>query len=118
MRNSSALRAISCSPRYESSRGASASGSQRASATSRSIPGPRGPAAPGRSPAQRRVVFDLRGLVFLDLAGLRTILRTDAQGRAEAFQVMVVRPPGTANRVFTLTPAGERLSIIDEPGPA
>ena len=71
-----------------------------------------------QAPALRRVVFDLRGLVFLDLAGLRTILRTDAQGRAEAFQVVVVRPPGTANRVFTLTPAGERLSIIDEPGPA
>ena|SRR5215208_3149605 len=72
----------------------------------------------GQAPAPRRVVFDLRGLVFLDLAGLRTILRTDAQGRAEAFEVVIVRPRGTANRVFTLTRAGERLSIIDEPGAA
>jgi anti-anti-sigma factor len=68
-----------------------------------------------QAPAPRRVVFDLRGLAFLGLAGLRTILKTDAQGRAAAFEVVVVRPRGTANRVFTLSRAGERLSIIDEP---
>lgn len=72
----------------------------------------------GQASAPRRVVFDLRALVFLDAAGLRTILRTDAQGRAEAFEVVVVRPRGSANRVFTLTRAGERLRIIDEPGTA
>jgi anti-anti-sigma factor len=67
------------------------------------------------APAPRRVVFDLRGLAFLGLAGLRTILRTDARGRAEAFDVVVVRPRGTVNRVFTLTHAGDRLSIVDDP---
>jgi anti-anti-sigma factor len=71
-----------------------------------------------QAPVPRRVVFDLRGLAFLGLAGLRTILRTDAQGQAEAFEVVVVRPHGTANRVFTLTRAGERLNIIDEPDAA
>jgi anti-anti-sigma factor len=71
-----------------------------------------------QAPAPRRVVFDLRGLAFLDLAGLRTILRADARGRVEAFEVVVVRPLGTANRVFTLTRAGERLSIVNEPEPA
>ncbi len=71
-----------------------------------------------QAPAPRRVVFDLRGLAFLDLAGLRTILRPDARGRAEAFDVVVVRPRGTSNRVFTLTRSGERLSIVDEPEPA
>jgi anti-anti-sigma factor len=69
-------------------------------------------------PAPRRVVFDLRGLAFLDAAGLRTILRTDAQGRARAFEVVVVRPRGTANRIFTLTRAGERLTVVCEPGAA
>jgi anti-anti-sigma factor len=69
------------------------------------------------APAPRRVVFDLRGLAFLGLAGLRTILRADAQGHAEAFEVLVVRPRGIASRVFTLTRAGERLSIVDEPDP-
>jgi anti-anti-sigma factor len=66
------------------------------------------------APAPRRVVFDLRGLAFLGLAGLRTILRTDAQGQADGFEVLVVRPRGIANRIFTLTRAGERLSILDE----
>ena len=71
-----------------------------------------------RAPPPRRVVFDLRGLAFLGLAGLRTILEADARGRAEAFEVVVVRPRGTVNRVFTLTPAGKRLSIIHEPDAA
>jgi anti-anti-sigma factor len=63
----------------------------------------------------RRVVFDLRGLAFLGTAGLRTILRTDARGRATAFEVVVVRPRGRADRIFTLTRAGERLSMVDQP---
>ena len=76
-------------------------------------------APPSReAPVLRHVVFDLRGLAFLDLAGLRTILRTDARGRMEAFEVVLIRPRGTANRIFTLTRAGERLRIIDEPEPA
>jgi anti-anti-sigma factor len=71
-----------------------------------------------QAPPPRHVVFDLRGLAFLDLAGLRTILRMDARGRTEAFEVVLIRPRGTANRIFTLTRAGERLRIIDEPEPA
>ena len=72
----------------------------------------------GQAPPPRRIVFDLRWLAFLDLAGLRTILRTDARGRTQAFEVVLIRPRGTANRIFTLTRAGERLSIIDEREPA
>jgi anti-anti-sigma factor len=68
-----------------------------------------------RAPVLRRVVFDLTAVCFLDLAGLRTILRADARGRADAFEVVVVRPRGTANRVFTLTRVGEQLSIVNEP---
>jgi anti-anti-sigma factor len=71
-----------------------------------------------QAPMPRRVVFDLRAIEFLDLAGLRTILRTDARGRVEEFEVVVVRPRGTASRVFTLTRAGGRLTMVDEPGPA
>jgi anti-anti-sigma factor len=68
-----------------------------------------------RGPVLRRVVFDLRAVCFLDLAGLRTILRADARGRADAFDVLVVRPRGTASRVFTLTRAGDQLSIVNDP---
>jgi anti-anti-sigma factor len=70
---------------------------------------------PSGAAALRRVIFDLRGLSFLDVAGLRTILRADARGRSEAFEVVVVRPRGVVNRVFTLTRAGEQLNIVDEP---
>ena len=68
-----------------------------------------------RAPVLRRVVFDLRAVCFLDPAGLRTILRADARGRAQAFEVVVVRPRGTASRVFTLTRVGEQLSMVNEP---
>jgi anti-anti-sigma factor len=69
-----------------------------------------------RAPLPRRVVFDLRGVSFLDLAGLRTILRVDARARSERFEVVVVKPLGTASRIFTLTRLGEQLSIVNEPG--
>ncbi|MEA2330453.1 MAG: anti-sigma factor antagonist [Thermoleophilaceae bacterium] len=65
--------------------------------------------------AARRVVFDLRRVTFLDVAGLRTIIRANEGARARAFELVVVRPRGTANRVFTLTRAGEKLKMIDEP---
>jgi anti-anti-sigma factor len=67
-----------------------------------------------QAPALGRVVFDLRDLRFLDVAGLRTLLRANARGRAEAFEVVVIRPRGTANRVFTLTRAGEQLQMVDK----
>ena len=71
-----------------------------------------------QAPVPSRVVFDLHGLAFLGLAGLRTILRADAQVRAGAFDVVVVRPRGIANRVFTLTRAGDELHLVDEPAAA
>jgi anti-anti-sigma factor len=65
--------------------------------------------------ATGRVIFDLRRLTFLDGAGLRTILRANEGARAGACELVVVRPRGTANRVFTLTRAGEELRMVDEP---
>lgn len=69
-------------------------------------------------PLLRRVVIDLRDVTFLDLAGLRTILRTNDRARAGGLDVAVVRPHGLANRVFTLTRAGEELHMVDQPGAA
>ena len=61
----------------------------------------------------RRVVFDLQGLRFLDLAGLRTLLMANERARTEPFDVIVVRPPGLVNRIFTLTRAGKELTMVD-----
>jgi anti-anti-sigma factor len=68
-----------------------------------------------QAPTTRRIVFDLRRLIFMDAAGLRTILRANDRARAGAFELVVVRPRGTANRVFTLTRAGLELSMVDDP---
>ena len=68
-----------------------------------------------QAPTTRRVVFDLRRLMFLDAAGLRTILKANERARAGACELVVARPRGTANRVFTLTGAGRELSMVDEP---
>jgi anti-sigma B factor antagonist len=68
-----------------------------------------------QAPRPRRIVVDLRGLTFLDGAGLRAILRADQRARVAAVELVVVRPRGLANRVFTLTRAGDELSMIDEP---
>ena len=65
--------------------------------------------------ARGRVVFDLRRLTFMDTEGLGAILRANERARGSAVELVVVRPRGTTNRVFTLTRAGERLDLVDEP---
>src|SRR5215212_8266496 len=69
-----------------------------------------------QAPTTRQVIFDLRRLTFLDAAGLGTILKADQRARARSFDLVVVRPRGHANRIFTLTRAGKELSMVDEPG--
>ena len=68
-----------------------------------------------RAPPTEQVVIDLRLLTFLDTAGLLTLLRTHDRARACDFNLVVTRPRGMANRVFTLTRAGETLRMVDEP---
>jgi anti-anti-sigma factor len=59
------------------------------------------------------IIFDLAELTFLDLAGLRTILRVHTRAESEGISVTVVRPRSLANRVFTVTRAAETLSVVD-----
>lgn len=66
----------------------------------------------------KKVVFDLTELSFLDLAGLRTIIKANERARGEGLDVVVVRPRGMANRVFTLTRAREHLKLVHEAYPA
>ena len=66
----------------------------------------------------RRVVFDLHRLEYMDSAGLRTILRANDRARAEGIELIVVRPRGLANRVFTLTRASLQLTLVDRLEPS
>jgi anti-sigma B factor antagonist len=65
-------------------------------------------------PLTDAVVFDLRGVSFLDLSGLRTLVRADARARRQSFAMGVVPPPGPAARIFTLTEAGRDLALLDD----
>ena len=69
-----------------------------------------------RGATSRRIAFDLRRVTFLDAAGLGTILRANERARAAAFELVLVRPLGRANRVFTLTRAGRELNLVDARG--
>ncbi len=63
----------------------------------------------------KQVILDLQRLEFMDSAGLRTILRANDRARSERFELVVVRPRGLANRVFTLTRASKQLTLVDAP---
>lgn len=51
----------------------------------------------------------------MDLAALTTLLRADQRGRREGFEVVVVRPPPLGARLFTLSRAGEHLTLVNHP---
>ncbi len=58
------------------------------------------------------LVLDLHEIQFLDLTGLRSILRADAHCRGYDTSVTVVKPLGLARRVFTLTKAHRELDLV------
>ena len=60
----------------------------------------------------RHVVFDLRDVSFVDMAGLMTLMRANERSHREAFDVQVVAPTGQAGRVFTLTSAHTDLTMV------
>ena len=63
-----------------------------------------------------RVVLDLAAVALLDVAAVRTLLRTYARAREYGVELAVVRPRGTARRVFTLTRVGEMLPLTEDIG--
>jgi anti-anti-sigma factor len=66
-----------------------------------------------RGTPTEHIVFDLRALDFLDLAGLGTILKANERAARERSNVTVVRPRGPANLIFMLTGADGRLAMVD-----
>src|SRR2546421_11634060 len=57
------------------------------------------------------IVFDLRGLEFLDSTGLRIILGADSRGRREGRRVVIVPGPEAVDRVFRVTLLDRRLGF-------
>jgi anti-sigma B factor antagonist len=67
----------------------------------------------GRNPPL--LVFDLRGLEFLDSTGLRLILGADSRARREGRRVVIVPGPEKVHRVFRITLLDRRLEFVDSP---
>src|SRR5437764_744442 len=61
------------------------------------------------------IVFDLRGLEFLDSTGLRLILGADSRGRREGRRVVIVPGPEIVHRVFRSTLLDNRLEFAESP---
>lgn len=61
------------------------------------------------------IVFDLRGLSFLDSMGLSALLRADGAGRDGHRKVSFVRGGAVVSRVMQLTRMDDRLVWIDPP---
>jgi anti-sigma B factor antagonist len=61
------------------------------------------------------VVFDLRGLRFMDSTGLRVILSADKRARRDGWRVAVVEGPEAVHRVFRLALLDRRLDFVSDP---
>ena len=67
-----------------------------------------------RGAATEHIIFDLRQVAFLDMAGLATLIRAHERAGGNGCHVRVVRPTGRARRVFTLTRVGAVLNLVDD----
>jgi len=59
------------------------------------------------------VVVDLRGLVFIDVVGVRVILDVGSQSCADGRRVVVIRGPAPVDRAFALTGVDELIEFVD-----
>jgi anti-anti-sigma factor len=61
------------------------------------------------------IALDLRDLVFLDSAGLRTILLARERMLGEGRRLVLVRGCRAVQRVFEITRLTDRLEFVDAP---
>jgi anti-anti-sigma factor len=63
----------------------------------------------------RHLVLDLRGLTFIDLGGMREVLRQDEYARSNRHNLAVVRGTDAIQRVLQLTGVERHLVLVDDP---
>jgi anti-sigma B factor antagonist len=63
----------------------------------------------------RHIVLDLRGLTFMDVIGLRELVRQNEYARANRHNLAVVRGTDAIHRVLELTGVQEQLVLVDDP---
>ncbi len=63
----------------------------------------------------RHVVLDLRGLTFMDLPGLRELMRQNEYARSNRHNLAVVRGTFPIERLLELTGVDDQLVLVDDP---
>jgi anti-anti-sigma factor len=63
----------------------------------------------------RHIVLDLRGLTFMDLPGLRELIRQNEFARTNHHNLAVVRGTSAIDRVLRLTDVDQQLVLVDDP---
>jgi anti-sigma B factor antagonist len=63
----------------------------------------------------RHVVLDLRGLSFIDVSGLRELLRQNEFARTNTHNLAVVKGTPAIDRVLKLTNTAGLLVLVDDP---
>jgi anti-sigma B factor antagonist len=61
----------------------------------------------------KALVLDLRGLEFIDLAGVATLLKAEARSRRDANRLSFLRPPPHVQEVLDLTDVTTLLPFTD-----
>jgi len=68
-----------------------------------------------RADGLRHVVLDLRGLTFLDVLGLKELIRQNEYARSNRHNLAVVRGTAAIQRVLELTRVEAMLVLVDDP---
>jgi anti-anti-sigma factor len=63
----------------------------------------------------RHLVLDLRGLTFMDMPGLRELIKQNEYARSNHHNLAVVRGTDAINRLLELTGVEEHLVLVDDP---
>jgi anti-sigma B factor antagonist len=66
-----------------------------------------------RAAGYRRILLDLRGLLFIDSTGLHVILHYDAEARRDGFSLALIPGSPAVQRVFEISGVTTRLPFID-----